>query len=336
MTAPDVRQRIFDAIRLEVRDVLHDAPRPLSPTQIAAHCESAADVSDVRPVLAAMVAANEARATANGDGHAYSARTVAPQSPAPAPTGRPPTDIGQAVINGIADHNAWLTIEELERRLDLFREQIRNVVRNSKRLVGRPRAGAANGAHEYGLAEWAAEAPATDAPAADAEAAPAAPAAEKKPSTEPNGRAARVIAAITEAGDFIGLDELDAALPEDARQKISESTCDLVTRGRLLRRYNAAANRRIYGLPDWPEVADLAVATADDAERDAPAAPIEPGEARLGHRFGLWSDGTLAIETAAGELDLPPAVTHDLIAYLIRERAQVIHLFDTELETRDA
>lgn len=240
MSAPNVRQKIFDAIRLEVRDVLQDADGPLVAGVIHDRCPTSADAGDIWPVLKRMENDGEIRRSKSANGMVKFAAVYAARASRNATQAgrRPPGQTGQRVIDSIAQAGEWLTVEELEQRLDLSHEQIRNVVKQSKRLTSRPRTDAKSGAHEYGLTEWAAEAVATDAPSADAE--------------------------------------------------------------------------------------------------SAPTAATEPGEARLAHRFGLWSDGTLAIETAAGELDLPPAITHDLIAYLIRERAQVTHLFDTELEVSDA
>lgn len=98
----------------------------------------------------------------------------------------------------------------------------------------------------------------------------------------------------------------------------------LTSNGKLrLRNVGSQAYYSIAPANDWPDENMTEVSGADVAAALAELQPVSPTEAR----FGLWSDGTLSIESSAGRFDLEPDECHALMQYLIRSRDNAVSVF---------
>lgn len=149
-----VRDSIRDAICTEILIVLETADEPMTASALHRASPTSADLDDTRPVIAALLqGANIERCTyQNSTRYCLPGRVPATKHAPKARRAQPLND----VIAALEAADAWLTIEQLEYRLDLTLEQIRGAI-TSERIGSRP--GAASQAHEYGLAHWPQPAP---------------------------------------------------------------------------------------------------------------------------------------------------------------------------------
>lgn len=314
------REKIEHEIQVEVLQSVTNANEPLTPTAIHKLCPTAADLEDTRRALKALVELGQIQSFLGSGQVTYgapglvsdyqSAVEVRHRQPV---TKRRPSDVVASILSA---QGRWMTVAEIEREAEgMEAVQIRNALAN-RRFKDRPTDRCNSTAKEYGLADW----PATDAeratavPNADGTQPPEYDIADLQPDAvvaSPRSRIERVVQALESANRWMLASEIADALGEPLSQ-LRMTLKNGVYNGHLTSGYSEKPRYKRYGLATW---------TAERSENEQSTAP----------RFGLFSDGTLSIQTDDGDVDLPPDATRALVAYLIGCRGQIADLFDEQV-----
>lgn len=309
-----VVDNIQKAVRVEILDVLEDADTRVRPSALVDRCESAADIDDIMTALRRLQ--SERLVVRHENGFALPAADVPPAQRAreAGPAEAQPRHLREQIASVLEHENAWLVVAEIQgRSAGLTPRQIVDTLRQCDRFVARQSNRAGVSGFEYGLATWA--------QTETAESKPANTNAPRK-----TGRLDRIVAAIRDAGSALTSHELAAALDEPlAKVQSSVSYGAGKSCGRLVIDGLDGQTRR-YALAGEPEPEAMAKKPIP-AEGEATPSAV-PGRAP---RYGLFSDGALAIESAAGVIDLEPEETRQLVEYLIGCRPQIAALFDEQL-----
>ncbi|MEQ9132682.1 MAG: hypothetical protein RJQ08_08575 [Salinisphaeraceae bacterium] len=314
--AESLRDQLQRVLRREVIAVLEAAEAPVRRVEIHRQCGTAADIEDTHKALTSLARDKQVEEVRDDSG-VRAWRLVGDQRPAVAVAPKRRATAAKVpvlnlVINALEEAGEWLTVEQLEYRChELSAEQIRRALYSAampgKRVIGRPRPGASNRAHEYGLPGWAD--PTTETGAAAA------------PEDSDVSKTQQLIDHI-HRNPGVSAEGLKAATGITASHYLCAAVQAKAPKiGRI--KHKDGGSWHYY--PIGHEALDAAASPPPDSTPSAvePKPDTSTKDGPAGFRAAIWSTGDLSVKTVRGELDLEPDEVEALLAYLIQTRGAV-------------